>query len=632
MNVSIDAAVNQPLILDVRPGCELHKSSLKVFSGNASKLISLSITAAPAGFPFSLPYNGSANIGGSGVFFMNNLPAGNYSITATDECVFTNSDVITVAGYEITSSFFLLQTNCGTFDLALNFVSNGISGETFWLQKQLDTGWGHPLTDVPYSENTLPNNTNSYRLNNNATNFNLAFNGTFRIVRSFFSYVNGSEVGEGGTTDKICLEVLSPTLHFNETLEIIDAHRMPCSPTGNLDVIVDVNGALPLHFTITEKDGVPFSFDNGTSNVFFNLDAGVYTFQVEDHCGNIVNRIFDVSALGSLITTTKPDDLLNCVTQIANNETFDFTAQTPVILGTQSPADYTLNYYTSIADAQANVNAITNLTAYNPVSNPQTIYAGVRYNRLPGCYEVTSFDLFVGQTPTLNLDATYLGCDSGPVVVNASGNNLPNTTYTWSNGATGAEISITEPGITNLTVTATNNYGTQNLTCDATKDIQIIISVPPRIDRIDTADWTENENSISVITSNADQFEYSLDGNNFQQEPVFSYLKPGLYTLTVRDKLGCGIIEKEVWLLNYPKFFTPNGDGYNDFWFVENSDKEPNFTVEIFDRYGKLLKVLHANEGWDGKYNDRDIFSSDYWFVVHRQDGKIYKGHFALKR
>jgi gliding motility-associated-like protein len=633
IEVSIAAYVNQPLIYDLRPGCALQRSSLKLASGNASGLIGVTITAAPTGFPFALPYNGTTNITSEGAFYLDDLPAGIYEITATDACNFTNSATINVTGYAVTASNFSLQTNCGTFDLLLDFVSNGTFGETFWLQKALTgaiNGWGHPLTENPYTENSLPDDTNSYRVNNNATNFNLAFNGDFRIVRSFFSYNKGSAINTSAAIDKNCIEILQPTLHFEESLEIVDAHRMPCSVTGNLDVIVDVNGALPLHFTITEKDGIPFAFDNGTSNVFSNLDAAVYTFQVEDNCGNIVNRLFDVGALGSLVAINEPDDMLECVTTVTNNETFDLSVQTSVILGGQSPTDYTLAYYTSAADAQANVNPITNLMTHNPPANPQTVYATVRFNALPNCYELTSFELFAGQTPTIDLNESYLGCDDNPVTVNAVGNNLPTTTYLWSNGSTDAEVSITQPGITNLTVTATNVYG--NLNCSVTKAIEVIISVPPKIDRIDTVDWTDDENSISVVSATPEQFEYSLDGSDFQSENIFVYLEPGLYTVSIRDKFGCGQITKEVWLLNYPKFFTPNGDGYHDLWSIENAENESKFSVEIFDRYGKLLKVLHKGEGWDGRYNGREIFSDDYWFVAHRQDGKIFKGHFTLKR
>jgi gliding motility-associated-like protein len=35
---------------------------------------------------------------------------------------------------------------------------------------------------------------------------------------------------------------------------------------------------------------------------------------------------------------------------------------------------------------------------------------------------------------------------------------------------------------------------------------------------------------------------------------------------------------------------------------------------------------------WDGKMNGIESISDDYWFTLTRQDGREYKGHFALKR
>jgi gliding motility-associated-like protein len=597
----------------------------------------LTIDSAPPGFAFVTPYIASSNITAAGDFYINNLPAGNYSVTATDECGFVNSDIITIVGYAIDASNFSLQTNCGTFDLNLDFVSNGNANETFWLQKLLNetsNTWGHPVLEVVYNENAIPDATNSFQLINNAINYNLAFNGTFRILRNFYSYNNGNDFNNAlvSSTDKSCVEILQPTFEFNESLEIVNAYRLPCSASGSLDVVLEVNGPLPLQYRITEKDGIAFIFDNGTSNIFYNLDPGVYTFEVRDLCGNIVPRQFDVAALGSLITVTKPDDSLNCVPTITGNETFDLTAFSPIILGTQSPLEYSLNYYTSIEDAQAGTNAISTLATFNPSSDFQTIYATVRFNPLPNCYEITDFDLYVGQTPQINLNASYLKCDDAPVMIDATGNNLLTTTYQWSNGSTDSSVSVSQLGITNLTVTATNTYGT-NLVCTASKDIEIIISIPPVIDRIETVDWTDAENIITVISSTPEQFEYALDNGSFQSGNVFTNLTPGLYNVSIRDKFGCGTITKQVWLLNYPKFFTPNGDGYHDLWFIENAENEPDFKVFVFDRYGKLLKSFGSKDvGWDGIYNGREIFSEDYWFVVQRQDGRVLKGHFTLKR
>lgn len=84
--------------------------------------------------------------------------------------------------------------------------------------------------------------------------------------------------------------------------------------------------------------------------------------------------------------------------------------------------------------------------------------------------------------------------------------------------------------------------------------------------------------------------------------------------------------------LPFPKFFTPNNDGYNDTWTINPVYLAQNSLIKIFDRYGKLLKELPPNTAWDGTYIGQDQPSSDYWFVVTRFNGSEFKSHFSLKR
>lgn len=640
LNVTVPVYQNQGINVDAAPGCDTNKASITI-TGNNGSLTSVKITAAPSGFTFPLPYDISNNIISTGELYMAGLPSGNYSFTATDTCGFISTKSAVIEGYTITSSTFSLTANCGSFNIPLNVVDNINGTERFGLQKLLNATtdtWGHPITGEIYIDGTAPDDMNSYLLQNNATNFNLTFNGTFRIVHYFSSYNNGSDVNSGivSSPTKNCIEILSPSLTFNNALSINDVSRVPCSATGNLDVLLSANGTPPLHYRIIEKDGAPFVLDNGNSDVFLNITPGIYKFEVEDNCGNTINRTFDVSDLASLVTIYPVCDMFSCAATITGNETFDLSSQTPIILGEQLPADYTLLYYTSQADADNNINPILNLTNFNPTTNPQAIYIRLVFNQLPNCYETASFNLITGQTPKINLAPEYIVCNTGPIVLDASTGNLAGTTYSWSDGSTDPSITISSIGITTVSLTATNNYGNCNnlpLACSTQKDITVTIAALPEIDRIESEDWTDNENSITVFTTNPGAFEYSLDGINFQAEATFTNLKPGLYTVFVRDINGCKTVTEEVWLLNYPKFFTPNDDGYNDTWYVKNAQNEPELKIYIFDRYGKLITNIVSNSpGWDGKLNGKLMFADDYWFEAHRQDGRVLRGHFALKR
>src|SRR5690606_35205674 len=122
------------------------------------------------------------------------------------------------------------------------------------------------------------------------------------------------------------------------------------------------------------------------------------------------------------------------------------------------------------------------------------------------------------------------------------------------------------------------------------------------------SDWTATNNTISILASGIGTYQYSIDGIHFQPENTFTNLAPGMYTIYVKDMNGCGIVSDEVFLLNYPHFFTPNGDGQNDVWQIKFSSTEPELKVIIFDRYGKLLTTLNSQDyGWDGTYNGQKM-------------------------
>lgn len=637
LNVNVPPYTNRGLSRRIRPGCTLGTTSVEIWSNNG-RLQTVFVVTAPPEFGQTLPFNVSSNITISdGIFYLDDMPGGTYVFLTTDECNFTSTITVNAPGYAITSQTFSLEPNCGSFDIPLNFISNGTQSESFWLQKLIDATtdtWGHPGTEVLYPANSVPNSANSLELENETTNFNLSYNGTFRIVRRFISYNDGVTVNAGANTTKNCIEILSPSLSFNQSLDILDANRLPCSANGDLDVVINAVGFPPLQYSIIEMNGAPFFLNNGTSNVFQGLPVGVYKFLVEDGCGNQLPRIFDIATLFSLVNITQPNDVMQCQTVITGNETFDLTQQTPIIMGSQSPTEYTLSYHTSLANAQSGTNAIVNLVNFNPTTNPQTIYARLIFNPLPSCYEVRSFDVIVGQIPQFNLQPDYLNCGTNPIVIDASTLNLPSTTYVWSNGATTPSVTVTQLGTTNLSVTATNTYGINNdLTCTATFNIIVTVSELPRIESIETIDWTDNENSITIHTANNSGYEFSLDGITYQDDNYFTNLVPGLYTVFVQDRNGCGFTTQEVWLLYHPKYFTPNGDGIHDRWFIKYSNYEPDLKIVVYDRFGKAMASFDAlSQGWDGTYNNLPMFATDYWFVVYRQDGRVHRGHFALKR
>ncbi|WP_134145276.1 T9SS type B sorting domain-containing protein [Flavobacterium sp. 270] len=149
-----------------------------------------------------------------------------------------------------------------------------------------------------------------------------------------------------------------------------------------------------------------------------------------------------------------------------------------------------------------------------------------------------------------------------------------------------------------------------------------------------------SENAVITINvlnnTESSGYEYQLDNKSFQDSNVFTNVSPGTHIVHIIDTKGCTNITKEVVVVGYPKFFTPNGDGYHDTWNILKFDTIINERIYIFDRFGKLLKEMDTKDaGWNGTYNGCQMPATDYWFKIiftENQIEKEFRSHFSLKR
>jgi len=154
--------------------------------------------------------------------------------------------------------------------------------------------------------------------------------------------------------------------------------------------------------------------------------------------------------------------------------------------------------------------------------------------------------------------------------------------------------------------------------------------------------WTVTEafakNQIITVTDPVGaNYMYQLDYGTFQTSNVFENVSSGIHSITVKHINGCSeLTDNNVLVIGYPKFFTPNGDSFNDTWNIVGFEDQLKIRIYIFDRYGKLLKDISASgSGWDGNYTGNPMPASDYWFTVeYSEQGVIkeFKSHFSLKR
>lgn len=283
---------SDPIIANIfqAPGCEEGYGSVSISFAD-DQLTSISFTDVPDGFANALPFDASAYIDQYGVFYMNTLPEGSYTITTTTvDCPNTVTSQFSVTGYHITQDEVTLFPNCGSFNLRLRQIANNNFVHTCWLQKydEATDTWGHPATAIPYAEGTMPTGLDSQQLTYTAMNYNLAYTGQFRVIRAFDVFGNGTEFST-------CITVIDE-FTFEDGPQILNAYSFPCDD-GTAEVLIEAQGMPPLQYSITQKNGQPFTVNNGASLFFPDLEPAIYNFMVTDVCGNIRNIIFDINTL-----------------------------------------------------------------------------------------------------------------------------------------------------------------------------------------------------------------------------------------------------------------------------------------------------------------------------------------------
>ncbi len=125
--------------------------------------------------------------------------------------------------------------------------------------------------------------------------------------------------------------------------------------------------------------------------------------------------------------------------------------------------------------------------------------------------------------------------------------------------------------------------------------------------------------------------------DSFYSTILIKDMKVGKNSIEISDAQGCKVsvvLDAKINLIP-DQYFSPNGDGINDYWMIKNIESYPKTTITIRDRYGKeLAKYKGADfKGWDGKYQGNPVISDDYWYEIQVQEvGERMIGHFNLRR
>jgi len=510
-------------------------------------------------------------------------------------------------------------TICGEASVTLS--ATGSSGDVLWFDSETS------LTSIFTGENFITPVLTSSKI--------------YFVLASETSCLSGVRKQVTATVNPI------PVINSNVTLQNCDEDGNPDGITDfNLNEAneainsEDLNVAISYYLSIADAEAKtnalnPSPFRNMSSNLVYARAE----FNTE--CYAIATVGLEVS------TTSFPANyvqvLESCDTDNENDgfTTFDLTlASQEMISQFPTGQNLTVHYFKNLSDAQLEQNEILPQSNYtNEIANEQTLFVRVESADNNACFGIgPHLILRVNQRPEFDVDPTAVYCLNRDPITLVTYNSDGIYTYEWKDNTgntVGNEANLTVSSAGSYTVHAYSEFGCSSFsrTVQVTQSAIANLSVED-ISIIDGSD----ENTIEINTSNLGEgeYEYSLDDQgygSYQDLPVFNQVAPGVHVVYVRDKNGCGTAQQEVFVIGFPKFFTPNNDFINDTWQVLGIESQLNSKIYIFDKFGKLLKEIDAKgPGWDGFYNGEAMPSSDYWYLVELEDGRTKKGHFSLIR
>ncbi len=410
----------------------------------------------------------------------------------------------------------------------------------------------------------------------------------------------------------------------------------------------------------------------GETNSFLDLNfntPSTDTYKIivtADNCNVNAEDEITISYLNQITITDpvlffdnpEPSFLTDEIIIFCLDESDEITLSIDLINNNNNVNDYNYTWSNGAISSSINVNTTNdyNVAIFNPL-NCQTL------NKV---FRITASKVFNNDEPNF-IDETLFYCindfpETTTLTTGIDNNLITDYNIEWFNSAGDSLLDYPNSSISpDLLVNQSDDYTvivTNSLNCEVSRTITIN---PTSIANFTKILITENEffRKVSVIVevSGFGDYQYAIVAPNFsaitdddiyQNENIFENINYGKHKLLVRDinSNGCDeILEETIFILDYPKFITPNNDGIYDTWNIDNSGaynneiiSEFNTTsnVTIFDRIGRLVATIDPKGlGWDGTFKGKPLPSSDYWFVVKFVDftGKIYtkKGHFSLK-
>lgn len=218
----------------------------------------------------------------------------------------------------------------------------------------------------------------------------------------------------------------------------------------------------------------------------------------------------------------------------------------------------------------------------------------------------------------LGLDAEICSGETFEFIATASDINA----YLWQDSSDAETLIASTDG--KYWVRVTDNYG-----CNASDTALLIVHELPAVDLGNDTSYCGDDGLIFDVS----QYGIYYDWFNGDMTPVFT-----AYTQTqdqeiwvnVTNEFGCvgtdTVVVRFCGALEIPNAYTPNDDGVNDKWNIEELFVFGEVTVDVYNRWGE--RVYHSvgyssDQFWDGKdQKGKKLPMDSYYYVIDLHNGE----------
>jgi gliding motility-associated-like protein len=581
------------------------------------------------------------------------LIAGTYNITITDAngCELNESVQITEPSENLTLSQSITDISCyGNSDGEIQV--NPLGGTSPYSFKWYD------------SESNVLNETGSLLSNAPAGDYRVTVTDDNGCVRTLESVINQPEpishsfdvedvLCKGLSEGQITLNVQGGTSPYSylwsngsETQNISDIpageYSVTVTDANNCKQEFETEVSEPKNeFTVQTEVSDVLCYGETTGSIKANPDGGVspYTFSWSN--GSSAQNLTNIAAGSYTLTAvdnngctyfsgavvSQPDEPLTAVSEVSPISCYGYNDGAVYLELSGGTLPYELNWDNNTHVLNENQQSLEKL---------EPGFLNITLSDANKCSDTYSFYIESPDPVSIELNSSLVSCYEGSdaiLTADIQGGTEPYN-YEWSNGSRDEMLENIPAGNYGLELTDANGC-----VYTAAKEVLSYSEIKTDYEVIPPSCKDINDGSV-LLNPIGGAGEYSYNWSDGQQTQNAHNLEPGIHSVTITDENNCeesfefDIPYNYDECLSIPTVFTPNNDGKNDTWYITGMEAYSNASVQVFNKWGKLLFELNGlYQPWDGTYKGNALPAETYYYIINLNNGdEPYTGTITILR